>query len=251
MSQPRSIRLNQSHRQDIVNAVMAQWEANNPAPEIYSYANMAVDALVESKKAKRKSKVQKYNADLIKTSEALVTAIKSLPSSVTDHLQVSLNHYISIVTVSSDGSESFHSGVRIPLQILQKQGINLLSKGCDLVINYDEFGELEHDHSEGKVNSAGFVRNSGGRTIVKIERSSPIYLKHRDNLAARNEWRKERDRNRSEIVDYLNQFNTTKQIRDGWPQLVDYLPAHLADPEAVIQLPVLAVSRLNERLGLK
>lgn len=251
MSQPRSIRLNQSHRKDIVNAVMAEWVKNNPEPEEYGYGKMVVDVLLDSKKAKRKSKVQKQNAELIKSSEALVTAIKDIPENISKHLQVKLNHFMHVTTVSSDGSESFLGRVRLPLQVMESNGFTLMSQDYVLASNFEEYGEIEHDSGPGYVKCAGFVSNSDNRTYVRIDRNSPFYTKHRESLTARNEWRKERDRNREEVTDYLNQFNTTKQIREGWPELVDYLPAHLADPEAVIQLPVLAVSRLNERLGLK
>ena len=54
----------------------------------------------------------------------------------------------------------------------------------------------------------------------------------------------------SETMDLLENFNTTKQLREGWPEMVPYLPPHLADPDQVVNLPVPVVSRLNERLGI-
>ena len=67
----------------------------------------------------------------------------------------------------------------------------------------------------------------------------------------RMEWATERNKLREETIDLLQQFNTTKQLRDGWPEIVPYMPAHIADPTAAVKLPVLATSRLNQRLGIK
>lgn len=250
MSQPRSIRLNQAHRADIVDAVMAQWEVNNPEPTEYTYENMVLDLLVQTKKVKRKSAIQKRNAEIIKNSEALANAVKDLPEIVTNHVKIQLHHTLNVITVSSDGTESMIGHVRLPLQVMQDNGFNLLSRDSMRAYQLEGFDNLNED-DRGLIPIAGFAGDDSGRISIRIERDSPFYLKYRENTKERSDWRKERNRNRSEIIDYLNQFNTTKQIRDGWPELVDYLPPHLADPEAVIKLPALAVSRLNERLGLK
>ena len=50
-------------------------------------------------------------------------------------------------------------------------------------------------------------------------------------------------------MDTLEQFNTSKQLIEGWPEVEGYMPPHMADM-SVINLPAVSINRLNERLAL-
>jgi hypothetical protein len=52
-----------------------------------------------------------------------------------------------------------------------------------------------------------------------------------------------------EVKVILEATNTTKQLVDVWPAAEQYIPASIADPERGINLPMLAISRLDEKLG--
>lgn len=62
-------------------------------------------------------------------------------------------------------------------------------------------------------------------------------------------WQRERKQLIDEVTDTLSQFNTSKQLLEGWPDIAGYLPPHLTTVSA-IKLPAVAINRLNERLGL-
>lgn len=52
---------------------------------------------------------------------------------------------------------------------------------------------------------------------------------------------------RSQIDAALGQFNTTKQLREGWPEAADFLPADSQEK----RVPMVPVERLNAALGLE
>jgi hypothetical protein len=54
---------------------------------------------------------------------------------------------------------------------------------------------------------------------------------------------------RSEVSNLLDSVNTTKQLVELWPTVEQYLPAHIADPDVGIKLPMLLISRLDEKLA--
>jgi hypothetical protein len=91
---------------------------------------------------------------------------------------------------------------------------------------------------------------AGEDRIIVLQNDSPIWRtvvsKNRKNRL----WENTRESMRAETADYLEQFKSTAQIRQVWPEMLDYLPAHIVDPGLVIKLPALTTSRLNERLGI-
>lgn len=54
---------------------------------------------------------------------------------------------------------------------------------------------------------------------------------------------------RKEALTVLEAASTTKQLVELWPTVEKFIPAHIADPDRGIQLPMLLVSRLDEKLG--
>jgi hypothetical protein len=54
-----------------------------------------------------------------------------------------------------------------------------------------------------------------------------------------------------EVKVILEATNTTKQLVEVWPAAEQYIPASIADPERGINLPMLAISRLDEKLGVQ
>lgn len=59
-----------------------------------------------------------------------------------------------------------------------------------------------------------------------------------------------REQLKREVSEILASVTTTKELVDLWPEIEPLIPAHLADPSKGINLPVIPVSRLNEKLGL-
>lgn len=52
---------------------------------------------------------------------------------------------------------------------------------------------------------------------------------------------------RAQIDAALGQFNTTKQLHEGWPEAAEFLPADSNEK----RVPMVPVERLNEALGLQ
>ncbi len=77
------------------------------------------------------------------------------------------------------------------------------------------------------------------------------YSEYKAVIDAHDSWSKECDLIRRETKAIIDSVNTTKQLLDLWPQVHDFLPAYLSDPDKAIKLPAIKVSRLNERLGIK
>lgn len=54
---------------------------------------------------------------------------------------------------------------------------------------------------------------------------------------------------RSEVKPVLDSFNTTKQLLETWPSMEKFLPPNIADPDKGINLPALALSRLDAKIN--
>lgn len=101
-----------------------------------------------------------------------------------------------------------------------------------------------------RVESMRLSKKPGKRTaidmIIDDESEFQLYDKLRAELSAYN---KEFEEYRREVQAVLESVTTTKQLVELWPNIEQYIPAHLADPERGVKLPALHISRLDERLA--
>lgn len=230
---PRSIRLTKAHREDIVDAVMKQWVTVNPVPT--TDASPAYTLF--------KAIVAKYRVVTKKTPPECRELSRVL--SATEELSQML------ITLS----ESVKSRIKLwHIDTWQIQAVDIEGNKrnvCHIRLTEQQAKDLELTPSKVEDGYACFyAKGSYECHQILIPQDSPEYLEFRQQEELRKVWVEEQTAQRGEVTDYLNQFNTTGQIRDAWPELLPYLPAHIADPERVIQLPALTKSRLNERLGL-
>lgn len=253
VSEPRSVRLTQAHRTDMLAAVMQEWEKQNPAPSKPS--NIELFKLV----VKEIKKHPDYKAGL------------KIVESVPEHHRNSVFRTIENVSVrfiDKDGNTRDTKGGYIPMSVAKEHGLvsvttnkfNYQHCGSSLSTMLDVQPSLEdvheHHHSDFENNQSYryntfTMLNLNGGIMVTLSDDLPAMVKIKANRKALKEWEQERARLHSETADLLAQFNTTKQLRDGWPDMVPYMPPHIADPEGAVRLPVLATSRLSQRLGLK
>ena len=250
--EPRSVRLTQAHRNDMLAEVMQEWERQNPAPSQPS--NIELFKLV----VKEIKKHPDYKASL--------AIINSVPEHRRNKVFRVIEN-ISVRFVDKEGNTRDTKGGFIPLSLAQEHGLvsattdeynytyptrvnTLLAvppSRVDVSPNYLD----DYDKGDGYRFNTFTMLNLNGGIMVTLSAGLPAMEKIKKGRAALKEWEQERARLREETSDLLAQFNTTKQLRDGWPDMVPYLPPHIADPEGAVRLPVLATSRLSQRLGLK
>lgn len=241
-NEPKSIRLTQKHRSDMVDAVIAEWERQNPAPAAGDHvAYLTVIAKEFKKHAAHKRTVRMLGA-----------------LQPDDFQHVRKESQVRVRILNKQGEERRVDSVTFPLSIADRLGLTRIP-GHSASARMDDVEESELAEVDNPRRSpdghhlfadvALFVERQ--YPMIQIQDDSKPLVKMREARAARKAWEDERTRLRSETRDLLEQFNTTKQLREGWAEMVPYLPPHIADPERTVQLPVLATSRLSERLGIK
>lgn len=252
--EPRSLRLTQAHRNDIANAVMKQWEDTNPAPTNGTFAEFIMALLPRLMKVRKNAPAeQKAFKYLVEKTKSINTALDHLTDDNRQLVHVRTNSSFNLQVILESGEKGATMSFDLPIEIANKLGIPYCAKS-NTYYNLEPWQSLvtvhERERDQAKYIEVAEFPTGGYTNTLVIPRDDKDYAAYMKAQRDYRKWEEEKNKVREEIVDYLNQFNTTKQIREGWPELVDYLPAHLADPEAVIKLPAIARSRLNERLGL-
>lgn len=251
--EPKSVRLTQTHRQDMINAVMAEWEKQNPAPS----EENSIEMLKLIAKEVKKHPAYKRTQRLMKVMQPDDLKLLSLVAA------------INVAFINKQGGTRDTKQYSIPYEMAASLGLEnipLSNKHRTLISTFDPHLHLEENFDTNKnymsfeaiaKNGHSFyyncfaVAHDGHCITVQLDDTSPAMLKMQANRDKRQDWVQERNKLREETYDLLQQFNSTKQLRDGWPEMVPYMPAHIADPTAAVKLPVLATSRLNQRLGIK
>lgn len=248
----KSVRLNQAHRNDIIEAVMKQWEIKNPRPQpdneallrslFKRYANVGRGTAEEFKSIKY------FLQDLVKVTEPL----KLIDSDQLNRLAIPYTGRLTFRVQDARGqNKRDFTFDYVPAALAIELGLSV--SHIDTVTSTIVSAKWpSHYTVDGAFEYAVFVSIAGGykSTYLVIEHGIPELVKYDNQCKAAKLWDNEHDTVRSEVEDYLTMFNTTGQIREQWPEMVQYLPPHIADPERVIKLPALTKSRLNERLGL-
>ena len=252
--EPRSLRLTQAHRNDIANAVMKQWEASNPVPANGSFAEFIMTTLKSMMKVRKNAPAeQKAFKHLIERTVSINTALEHLTENNRDLVTVRSQDDFNLQILLENGDKGANMVFALPVEVCDALGIPYVGSYSShyAVDTWRDYATVHNGPLDRECIEVALFPHYKGRYItLTLPRNDKAYAAYTKAQREVRKWEEERDKMREEISDYLNQFNTTKQIRDGWPELVDYLPAHLADPERVIQLPAIARSRLNERLGL-
>lgn len=113
---------------------------------------------------------------------------------------------------------------------------------------------VKYEHG-GIVNQAQSIHELPYRqyneVLVTLELNDPIVCAYQEAKEHYQDWRRRRSEIKTEVSAILESVNTSKQLIELWPQVEDFLPAHVADPDKAIKLPALDVSYLNKRLGIK
>ena len=277
----QSFRLNKTHRADICSAILANWELQNPEPKVSQQQldQLIIDVVLAYTK----------QVDVIKLNDvynyALSQGIGRLHSiSVGSGIQNELK----VRVVNPQGEERSFTSMPILTETLDRLNLSqyVPTRGTLSRIYVDEEGlvNLGYSHSNRifypKQDTQTVVENlpSGVQaelqkvidekefqkrisvdvTVagfhscanpIEISSNHPYFQEEKEVRRMFNIWSKERNQLRKEIMDTLEQFNTSKQLIEGWPEVEGYMPPHMADM-SVINLPAVSINRLNERLAL-
>lgn len=277
----QSFRLNKTHRADICSAILANWELQNPEPKVSQQQldQLIIDVVLAYTK----------QVDVIKLNDvynyALSQGIGRLHSiSVGSGIQNELK----VRVVNPQGEERSFTSMPILTETLERLNLSqyVPTRGTLSRIYVDEEGlvNLGYSHSNRifypKQDTQTVVENlpSGVQaelqkvidekefqkrisvdvTVagfhscanpIEISSNHPYFQEEKEVRRMFNIWSKERNQLRKEIMDTLEQFNTSKQLIEGWPEVEGYMPPLMTDM-SVINLPAVSINRLNERLAL-
>lgn len=236
MTQVKSVRITKAARQDMLDAVMGEWEKQNPCPEGTAWDGVLDLVAEQIKKSNEYERTQRFSAALVDLEEGDLR-----------YLETRSEFYAQVM----DSADRIRTtiGVCFTLSQAESRGLKGFVTSRYKSNSYVDGVIAESDWKDDEyIWAFGIVADN--RPTVIINGDDPKYEAVYKEKRAIEKWEKTRDQLGSETKDLLENFNTTKQLREGWPEMVPYLPPHLADPDKVINLPVPQVSRLNERLGI-
>ena len=240
MTEPRSVRLTQQHRNDMADAVISEWEKQNTAPaatDTVAYLELVANEFKKHPCHKRTKRM-----------------VECLGSDDLQHVHKESS--IRVCIINKQGEERRVDSVVFPLSLAKRFGLTFLpdrSETQRVSLNESECQPEDH-YRQGRedrffAECALFIEKS--YPMVQVNDDSEPMVKMKEARKARKAWQDQRDQLYRETRDLLDQFNTTKQLREAWQEMIPYMPPHIADPDKAVKLPVLATSRLSERLGIK
>lgn len=273
--QPKSVRLTKAHREDTVRAVMQQWEKTNPPPEGGDTVSLIRDVIGTAAKGyhnprKPSDRVETEAAvfNVLDRTAKVAAALEYVGAEYKKHLRVRTEQDWRIEVRGDDGQPQSSIQFKVPAALADELGLPYFetdkiparsfadSCRCDnKAVTPENLGSLwpyvkqYGEYEDYYIECAVFVNESSFIT-VPVKSKSNVMKHHQRAERERRLWAKQREQMFEEVRDLMDQFNTTKQLRENWPDIVPYLPPHVADPAAAVKLPVLEVSRLNERLGI-
>lgn len=281
MSQ-QSFRLNKTHHADICNAILANWEKQNPEPKVSQQHldQLIIDAVM----------AYDLQPDVKKLNDVYNYALSQGVGRLHNNSLVScINFALNIRVKNPQGEERTTTAMPILVETLERLSLTqfvpsrvLLTKIAITECGETILGYSKNDYHkfypeqdkqavidnlpfgiQGEIQKA--LENKDIRNRVSVEiavagfyncanpieivSNHPYFQEETEVRRKFNIWSKERNQLRKEVMDTLEQFNTSKQLKEGWPEVEGYLPPHMADM-SVINLPAISINRLNERLAL-
>ena len=247
-SEPKSIRLNKSHRYDILTSVMDQWEKVNPCPTDGTLETLVRDVVKTYRKPKRNAPAEhKSLQQILDRTEYMRDLRLAMPEEHLTHFNLQTAHAFVLQTRDENNLSTGSISFSIPQELADELGIPYLS----VVEVIDVQNEWPGYTRDGSFFNAIVMSNESRCNMIVVPMGMPAMKAYQRSQREVTKWGQAKNQMRNEVRDYLEQFNTTGQIREGWPEMEQYLPAHIADPAKVINLPTLTRSRLNERLGIQ
>lgn len=276
MNQP-SFRLNKKHREDIAQAVLQNWDKHNQLQSVFTDAHR-IDVIRAILASYANTPTGRHHAALLDlanqrdvtwfTSHVFSSIMRDgVPYRILDKQGIErttrrINIPVFVAkTFAPYWTELAHSSVRLRLNrdgtgltidwgavtedslITEEEWLAAASEVYGSTVTYKVLQDMDCGID---VPVIGFINAT---TAVIEEHKLPYYALFKDYSRQLREWKALRKQVSEEVMDTLEQFNTSKQLLEGWPEIINYMPPHLLTTDA-IKLPTISVSRLNQRLGI-
>ena len=276
-----SFRLTQTHRKTIVDNVMKNWVANNPRPDAE-----LIDFIAEAEKElKEKGLSKQYGVTPYKRYLRIIDQFNAIlkkeqPEASTIHCSCSLR--IQIQLELKDGSIGTTYGYASTKQVLNILGIPFEESdssrkvyqppyltSAPIADSDEQFAEMfsKYGYALKQKSEKDFAfyspddtaqfaslhclpNNGSSNAFIRYPSDLEIFKQYRKISSNAAKWQKLYNTTINELTDALNQFTTSKQIMDNWPEMIPFLPALLSHPSAVLALPKARINELSERLQL-
>lgn len=239
-----SFRLTISHRDEILTNLMEEWDKQNKAPAAYSEHELALDVFTKN--------LQDPNNVLMQGYKSLIKHLKKANNQALKNVLYEKFLTVEIAIPELGTNEEHYLTIRFTKDIADTHNIPYVStEKRRRYGSYDDvIGEPIHSDENFQTHEliTSPISNSLKIKLSKTDKATKRFNKYKKDAKAHFN---ERNLVVKEFKEFLSQFNTSKQLVDGWPDVVDYMPAHLADPEAVIEAPVTAVNTVTKRLQFK
>lgn len=255
MSGIKSIRLNKTNREEILNSLVTRWEEANPKPKGGNLKELFI-ALHNKYSKITKGPYGNYSKsieDIRKVADDFNKA--SLPTK--NHLQGTSKTYIIMLRAVIEGGDSpAYSVTPIPTSVgvLQEVGIPFLvsdkRRGRTDRDTWLDFGAKTEDASSAVVLEVGLLPRDSFNLYLSFPHTCPIYKKHRKETRAGRLWEEEKRKVCTEIENLLAKFTSTKKLIEAWPEVANSLPDSLSGKAPKSNLPALTTVSLNAKLGL-
>jgi hypothetical protein len=226
---------------------MKQWDKTNPSPAGAAFEDFTYAVFAEMMKTPAKASAEFHALKQLCSRTQEANKLKPLiTGKLVDAVNIRAEYDFRLQLRMDDGTVGNTYTMRLPVKMAKALKIPYVATDTSFFMSdlYPSYVE------EGDTVEWAALANGSNCNVVCAASTSKAYQAYKKGKRTLQLWQNERQKAREEIADYLNQFNTTGQIRDGWPEMEQYLPAHIADPGRVIKLPALTRSRLNERLGI-
>lgn len=276
-----SFRLTQAHRKTIIENVMKNWVANNPRP----YAEL-IDFIAEAEKELKEKGLSKqygvtpykrylriidqFNAILEKEQPEASTIHRSRSASIQIQLELKdssigtvccyanttqVLNILGIPFEASDRPRNFSQppyGTTAPVADCDEQFAKMSAKyGYALKQTSEKnFAFYSPDGTSQHTTLHYLPDNGASIAFIRYPSDLEVFKQYRKISSNAAKWQKLYNTTINELTDALNQFTTSKQIMDNWPEMIPFLPALLSHPSAVLALPKARINELSERLQL-
>lgn len=276
-----SFRLTQAHRKTIVENVMKNWVANNPRP----HAEL-IDFIAEAEKELKEKGLNKqygvtpykryirileqFKAILKKEQPEASLASRTRSRNIqiqlqfkdgnigTMHSYANTTQVLNILGIPFEESNSSRNVSQPPYltsapiadsdeqfaEMFSKYGYALKQKSEKDFAFYGPDGTSQHT-------TLHYLPDNGASIVyIRYPSDLEVFKQYRKISSNAAKWQKLYNTTINELTDALNQFTTSKQIMDNWPEMIPFLPALLSHPSAVLALPKARINELSERLQL-
>lgn len=221
----KSVRLNKTIREQIIDNIMESRDSKNAAPKVDSVTEGDFHSEVATAfKEQYAAEIKQYD-DLTKAGCKFLSSTRSIGYYHNGHYKA--------VAVET-GLTTYHD----------LDGHKTTSE-CRTYPDVLEGGYLEFHDSD--VDDANKLKKLPKSIVALLRKKKKDTTKVRKQKAALKEWNSDRSMYRASVEEVVGGVNTTGQLLEVWPEVDRFLPKAIINPSNIM-LPAVNVKALNEQL---